>query len=154
MGRPKKVHMAARSRSRNIRLHLAEDEGLKQLAERLGQTPSRLIRRLIREALTGGPDYFEDGVLEIITMHRELAAIGRNLNQLVRTANRGGRISGDDVRGVLNAGIVQMEAAKGLYLRAVKATLGRAVLPLYAEAGVPLPQGEAGNAQPAPAPTE
>ena len=37
---------------------------------------------------------------------------------------------------------------------AVKATLGRAVLPLYAEAGVPLPQGEAGNAQPAPAPTE
>ena len=89
MARPKKIPGSALSRSRNIRLHLAEDQGLKQLAATLGETPSRVIRRLIREALTGGPDYFDDGVLDLRRMHRELASIGRNLNQLSRAANRG-----------------------------------------------------------------
>ena len=147
MARPKKIPGAALSRSRNIRLHLAEDQGLKQLAETLGETPSRVIRRLIREALTGGPDYFEDGVLDLRRMHRELASIGRNLNQLSRAANQGAAVSGEDVRRVINAGLVQMEAVKGLYLRAVRATVKRAVLPLYEEAGLTLPQGEAGKDQ-------
>ena len=145
MARPKKIPGAALSRSRNIRLHLAEDQGLKQLAETLGETPSRVIRRLIREALTGGPDYFEDGVLDLRRMHRELASIGRNLNQLSRAANRGGPVSGEDVRRVINAGLVQMEAVKGLYLRAVRATVKRAVLPLYEEAGLTLTQRAAGK---------
>ena len=147
MARPKKIPSSALSRSRNIRLHLAEDQGLKQLAETLGETPSRVIRRLIREALTGGPDYFEDGVLDLRRMHRELASIGRNLNQLSRAANQGAAVSGEDVRRVINAGIVQMEAVKGLYLRAVRATVKRAVLPLYQEAGLTLTQGEADKDQ-------
>ena len=46
-------------------------------------------------------------------------------------------MSGDDVRRVINAGIVQMEAVKELYFRAVKlTTVNRAVLPLYEEAGL------------------
>ena len=135
------------SRMVHVRLHLKEAEGLKQRAEDLGQTPSRLIRRLIREALNGGPDYFDDGVLDLRRMHRELASIGRNLNQLSRAANQGAVVGGDDVRRVINAGLVQMEAVKGLYLRAVRATVKRAVLPLYEEAGLTLPQGEAGKDQ-------
>ena len=47
----------------------------------------------------------------------------------------------------MNAGQVQIEAVKGLYFRAVEATVQRAVLPLYQEAGLPLPQGEAGKEQ-------
>ena len=40
-----------------------------------------------------------------------------------------------------------MEAVKGLYLRAVRATVKRAVLPLYEEAGLTLTQREAGKDQ-------
>ena len=152
MARPKKIPGAALSRSRNIRLHLAEDQGLKQLAENLGETPSRVIRRLIREAINGGPDYFDDGVLDLRRMYRELNSIGSNLNQLSRAANRGAVVGGEDVRRVINAGIVQMEAARGLYLRAVRATVKRAVLPLYEAAGVTLTQREPGQDQAGPRP--
>ena len=136
------------------RVRLDEHEAFKQLAQHLGQKPGRLLRRLVRQAITGGPDFFADGVLEIRTMHRQLAGIGRNLNQLARAANRGDVVSGDDVRRVVNAGIVQMEAAKELYLKAVRGTVRRAVLPLYAEAGFDLPsdeeaEGEATTGRPA-----
>ena len=124
------------------RVRLDEHEAFKQLAQQLDQKPGRLLRRLVRQAITGGPDYFDDGVLEIRHMHRELASIGRNLNQLARAANRGDAITGDDVRRVVNAGIVQMEAVKELYLKAVRGTVRRAVLPLYAEAGLHLPSTE------------
>ena len=147
MGRPKSKPAATRSRVAFVRLREEEDAGLKELAATLGQPPSRIIRRLIREALTGGPDYFDDGVIDLLRMHRELAAIGRNLNQLSRAANQGAVVGGDDVRRVINAGIVQMEAVKELYLRAVRATVQRAVLPLYEEAGLTLTQGEAGKDQ-------
>lgn len=91
MGRPKSNPAALRSRVAFVRLREDEWAGLKQLAVSLDQTPSRLLRRLIREALTGGPDYFDDGLLELRRMHRELAAIGRNLNQLPdRQPRRGG----------------------------------------------------------------
>ena len=136
-----------RARRAAVRLREEEWAGLKQLAENLDQTPSRVIRRLVREAVNGGPDYFDDGVLDLRRMYRELNSIGSNLNQLSRAANRGGTVSGEDVRRVINAGIVQMEAVKGLYLRAVRATVKRAVLPLYEEAGLTLPQGEADKDQ-------
>ena len=130
MPRPKSKLSEVRSRVVGIRLREAEWAGLKQLAADLDQAPSRIIRRLIREALTGGPDYFDDGLLELRRMHRELAAIGRNLNQLARAANQGGAVDGDEVRRVVSAGIVQTEAVKELYLRAVRATVKREVVAL------------------------
>lgn len=136
MGRPKSKPAAARSRVAFVRLREEEDAGLKELAATLGQPPSRIIRRLIREALTGGPDYFDDGLLELSRMRGELAAIGRNLNQLSRAANQGGVVRGEDVRRVINAGLVQMEAVKELYREAVRATVERAVFPLSEAAGV------------------
>ena len=78
-------------------------------------------------------------------MYRELNSIGSNLNQLSRAANRGGTVSGEDVRRVINAGIVQMEAVKGLYKRAVKAAVDRAMMPLYETAGWTLTQRESGK---------
>ena len=60
-------------------------------------------------------------------------------------APTGAVVGGDDVRRVINAGLVQMEAVKGLYLRAVRATVRRAVLPLYEAAGLTLTQREAGK---------
>lgn len=130
MARPKSKLSEVRSRVVGIRLREQEWAGLKTLAAQLDQPPSRLIRRLLREALTGGPDYFDDGLLELRRMHRELAAIGRNLNQLTRAANEGGAVSGDEVRRVINAGIVQTEAVKELYLRAIRAAVNREVVAL------------------------
>ena len=145
MGRPKSTPQAVRSKMAFTRLREEEWAGLKQLAENLNETPSRIIRRLVREALNGGPDYFDDGVLDLRRMYRELNSIGSNLNQLSRAANRGGTVSGEDVRRVINAGIVQMEAVKGLYKRAVKAAVDRAMMPLYETAGWTLTQGESGK---------
>ena len=135
MGRPKSNPPEMHSKMAGVRLRDQEWAGLTQLAENLGETPSRILRRLVREAINGGPDYFDDGLLDLRRMYRALNSIGSNLNQLSRAANRGGVVSGDDVRRVINAGIVQMEAVKGLYERAVKAAIGRAVLPLYEAAG-------------------
>ena len=150
MGRPKSNATEVRSRMAFVRLREAEWVGLKQLAAALDQPPSRIMRRLIREALTGGPDYFDDGLLELRRMRTELAAIGRNLNQLSRTANQGGVVNGDDVRRVINAGLVQMEAVKGRYDQALETIVKRAVVPLYQEAGLTR-RGRAGPSEiPAP----
>ena len=151
MGRPKSKPQAVRSKMAFARLREEEWAGLKQLAENLNETPSRIIRRLVREALNGGPDYFDDGVLDLRRMYRELNSIGSNLNQLSRAANRGAVVGGDDVRRVINAGLVQMEAVKGLYSQAVRAAVNRAVLPLYETAGWTLTQGEPASPTPAAA---
>ena len=136
MPRPKSKPHEVRSRVAFVRLREEEwGSAQAQLAENLGETPSRIIRRLVREALNGGPDYFDDGLLDLRRMYRELNSIGSNLNQLSRAANRGAVVGGDDVRRVINAGIVQMEAVKGLYKRAVKAAVDRAMMPLYETAG-------------------
>ena len=120
-----------------VRLRLRPEEAgaLKALAADLGQTPSRIIRRLIREAINGRPDYFKDELVDLRRLSRELAAIGRNLNQLSRAANRGEAVSGPAVRRVVNAAMVQMEGVKRLYDQAVETVAKRAVLPLRDEAG-------------------
>ena len=147
MGRPKSKPSEIQSKMAFVRLREEEWAGLKKMAEQLGETPSRIIRRLVREALNGGPDYFDDGLIDLRRMHRELASIGRNLNQMTKAVNRGQVLNGEEMRAVINAGVVQMEAVKGLYLRAVRATVKRMVWPLYQAAGLPLPQAEAGKEQ-------
>ena len=147
MGRPKLQPSEIHSKMAGVRLREEEWAGLAQLAENLGETPSRVIRRLIREALNGGPDYFDDGLLDLRRMHRELASIGRNLNQMTKAVNRGQVVNGEEMRAVINAAVVQMEAVKGLYSQAVKATVKRAVVPLYQASGLPLPQTETGKEQ-------
>ena len=147
MGRPKSKPSEIHSKMAFVRLREEEWAGLKKMAEQLGETPSRIIRRLVREALNGGPDYFDDGLIDLRRMHRELASIGRNLNQMTKAVNRGQVLNGEEMRAVINAGVVQMEAVKGLYLRAVRATVKRMVWPLYQAAGLPLPQAEAGKEQ-------
>ena len=142
MGRPKSKPHDRRSRVAGIRLREEEWTGLKQLAETLGTTPSRVIRRLVREAINGGPDYFEDGRVDIGRMHYELMRIGRNLNQFARAVNRGERVMSGDLRRAFNACTVQTEAVKQVYFRAVRAAAQRAWRPLYREAGLPSPFDE------------
>ena len=131
----RKPDAARRSGVAHVRLRPEEAAALKALAADLGQTPSRIIRRLIREAINGRPDYFKDELVDLREATRELAAIGRNLNQLSRAANRGEAVSGPAVRRVVNAAMVQMEGVKGLYLQALETVAKRAVLPVRQEAG-------------------
>ena len=140
MARPKPQPKRGRSRVAHVRLYPEEAEAFKQLAETLGETPSRLLRRLMREAVTGRPDYFIDGVYELRAARSAgLAAIGRNLNQLTRLLHRGQFVAGEDVRWAVNACNVQTEAVKQVYMRAIRATMQRIVLPLYEAAGLYLP---------------
>lgn len=131
MGRPPSKATEVRSRMLHVRLRDAEYAGLQELAAALGQTPSRVLRRLIREALTGGPDYFTDELRGLRGLVRELTAHGRNLNQLARAANRGRVVEAAEVRRVVNAGLVQLAAVKALYDQVLETVVKRAVDPLH-----------------------
>ncbi len=134
MPRPKAASPKVRSQAVRVRLREEERAAFQQFAAQVGQTPSRIIRRLIREAITAGPDYFDDGLRELHRMRTELAAIGRNLNQLVRATHQGGGGEGNELRRMINAVAVQVEAVKELYRRAELAGVGRAVVPVSEDA--------------------
>lgn len=89
MPHPKLAARDRRSHLRCVRLHQDEEAGLHTLAAALGVRPSRIMRRLLREAINGGPDYCADGVQELRLLHVHLAAVGRNLNQLGRAVHWG-----------------------------------------------------------------
>ena len=142
MSRKRRPNKRGRSEALRVRLWPEEKAGLAQLAEILGETPSRVMRRLLREAINGGPDYFEDGRDDIRLMRRQLTALGRNLNQLIRQIYRGQLVAGEDVRRAVNACNVQVEAVRVVYLRAVEAAAARAWRPLFGEIGVASPFNE------------
>ena len=143
MGRPRPTPSRGRSENLRFRVYPAEKRAIQELAHALGQTPARVLRRLLREAVNGGVDFFGDGVAELRTMRQNLAAIGRNLNQLTRAVNRGDVIHGADLRRVINAARVQVAAAEDLHLRTIEAAARRAWRPLYQAAGLPSPFNKA-----------
>ena len=143
MARPKLRDTTAYSRMVHVRLRPKEEAGLHTLAAALGVPPSRLIRRLIREAINGGPDYFPDGVKEIRMMHVHLSAVGRNLNQLVKAVNRGELVLSEDVQRVLDVVRLQVAGIDDHYLKAVRAAAWRSWEALYHEASLSPPYDEA-----------
>ena len=114
-----------RSRACAVRLYDEEWAALVQFADQLGQTPSRIVRRLLREALTGGPDYFTDELRDVDKMSWELNAIGRNLNQLVKAANRGEVVEAAEIKRVANATRVQVAAVGQRFDQAIKTVTKR-----------------------------
>jgi hypothetical protein len=85
------------------------------------------VRRLIREAITAGPDFFDDGVDELRIAHRELAAVGRNINQLARSANQGERVVPAQLKRNLAAAKLQVERLADFYRAAVERARARTV---------------------------
>ena len=110
----------AKTSSLRVRVNAEEHAALQRLAESLDEKPSRVVRRLVREAVTGGPEYFHDGLVEMRAAHRELAAVGRNINQLARAANRDERVVSKDLRRNLAAAKQQVDRLAGLYREAVE----------------------------------
>ena len=139
MARPKLEPRAARSIVYGVRLREQEAAALRRIADLVQEPPSRLIRRLIREAVTGGPDFFDDDKIELRRLSREMNAIGRNLNMLVRSIRRGEHVAPDDLRRVINATRAQLEVVGETYQKAVEAACHRAIVPLCEEAGLSSP---------------
>jgi hypothetical protein len=87
-----------KSEAQRVRLTMDENQALKKLALEMGVKPSKLIRRLIREAVNQGPDFFDDGIKELRETNRQIGAIGRNLNRLVLMMNTDKRINEMDLK--------------------------------------------------------
>jgi len=109
----------AKSDSLRVWVRPNERKALQKLADSLGVKPSQVVRRVVREAITGGPEYFGDGLKELQTAHRELAAVGRNINQLARAANRDEKIVSKDLRRNLAAVKQQVDRLAEVYRDAV-----------------------------------
>ena len=103
----------------HVRIRPAERKALDKLARSLDEKPSGVVRRLLREAITGGPEYFNDGLQELRAAHRELAAVGRNINQLAKAANRDEPVVSKDLRRNLAAAKQQVDRLTGIYRAAV-----------------------------------
>lgn len=84
--------MTKKPLTRNLRIRLNEDEdrAFVQLAQTVGEkTRSRLIRKMIREAIGQGPDLFHEDLASFRDAVRQLGALGRNLNQIAHALNAG-----------------------------------------------------------------
>lgn len=121
------------SESLRVRVGAEERKALQEFAATLGERPSRILRRLIREAITGGPDYFKDELADVARLSRELAAIGRNLNQLAKAANRGEWVDAAEVTRVAFATRVVTAAVQARFDQAIKSVEQRTTTALAAE---------------------
>ena len=119
MPREKLAKGEAKSGWLHVRIRPAERKALDKLARSLDEKPSGVVRRLLREAITGGPEYFNDGLQELRAAHRELAAVGRNINQLAKAANRDEPVVSKDLRRNLAAAKQQVDHLTGIYRAAV-----------------------------------
>ena len=73
----------------NVRLMEEEHRALDAIQNRLQTTRSRLLRKVIRELIGMGPDLLTQEWMVFEKLAYQLAAVGRNLNQLVRAVNSG-----------------------------------------------------------------
>lgn len=62
-------------------------EATKDRAKKKGMAPSRWVAALVQSNLTGKPVMSDDEILKLRISNRELAAIGRNINQIARALN-------------------------------------------------------------------
>jgi hypothetical protein len=88
-GRPRSAAPRGKTSTVRVRMTDAEKSAFATKAATLGERPSRVHRRLVREFVSGEPDYFGS---ELVVLRRgcdQLSRVGNNLNQLVRLAHQG-----------------------------------------------------------------
>jgi hypothetical protein len=73
----------------NVRLTLEEKAAFKRVAGACDTTRSRLLRKIIRELIGEGPDLLANDMRVMEEMLFQIAAVGRNLNQMVKLLYRG-----------------------------------------------------------------
>ena len=119
-GRPTEQDSAV-STVAHVRLTVPEHGELKALAKRQDVTVSRLLRRAVREMVTGGPDLFDDGLKSLSETARQLAAAGRNLNQIAAKLNSGDYAYGRDIVNANRELIDAVAQAQARYSELVRA---------------------------------
>jgi hypothetical protein len=85
----------------NVRVPYDEYHGFRKLAEYLKVSPGRLIRHILRENYMGQSDPLPDHMKGFREAVNQLAAAGRNLNQLARAANSGQRVDQTEAQAVM-----------------------------------------------------
>jgi hypothetical protein len=80
---------AKRSETLQTRLTAEEHSALRHLSDRTGIRASRLVRKAIRELVTGGVDLLNREQQAVLELARQMRLIGVNLNQIARHLNRG-----------------------------------------------------------------
>ena len=112
-----------RSETLSVRLTPPEKAGLVRLAARHGVAPSRLARRMIREAgLPGVIDPFPSEAAALWGATSQVTAAGRNLNQIAKAVNRGAAVIDRETRDDLFATLTAVRKVRD----EVRATLMRA----------------------------
>ena len=75
----------------SVKLRLAEIEEFKETCARVGVTPNRAMRSMVREAA----GYLEVDAMaqsELRAIGRQISGVARNVNQIARVANETGRV--------------------------------------------------------------
>ena len=72
-----------------VRMPRFVKEATKKRAKAKGMAPSRWITALVQSNLTGQPVMADAELAELHASSRELAAIGRNINQIAKALNKG-----------------------------------------------------------------
>jgi hypothetical protein len=70
-----------------IRVTPEQREGFLKFTDKIGETPSRLLRKLIRESINGDIDLLPDELLLLRILNRQLYGISNNLNQINKAMN-------------------------------------------------------------------
>jgi hypothetical protein len=113
-GRPRSAPGRGKTSVLRTRVTDLERERFQVKSAELGETPARVYRRLIREFVSGGPDYFGRELTMLRQGCDQLARTGNNLNQMVKLAHQGECPLPSDVTAVLETmmGVVEeMHAA-------------------------------------------
>ena len=89
-----------------VRLRPDDQALLRERAAARGMPPATYVSVLMRAHLRSLAPLPKEELLALKRVVSELGSIGRNLNQIARTANRGGPVTGpdrDDLRAILRA---------------------------------------------------
>jgi len=112
-------------RSAHVRLDEAEDAGFQQLADRLQTSRSRLLRKIIREAIGEGPDLLANEMKVFQDAVYQLASLGRNFNQLLKLVHSGQVMVGSQEQTLMESIRDQVDCLKKETLMVIDRTRDR-----------------------------
>ena len=114
------------TRSAHVRLDDAEDFRFQQVVDSLKTSRSQVLRKLIRDLIGEGPDLLPQEMRVLNDLTYQVAAIGRNLNQLVRGMHVG-QVTATSYDQVVKGVRDQVDAVKKELLAVIDRSRNRSV---------------------------
>jgi len=113
---------------RTVRMTEEENALFAAFCEAQGITSSDALRRLARSAALLGPTFTDEARADIISMTRQIRAVGTNLNQAVRHMNAGHLIQGEELKTYLDGVATAIREMDQLYRSLCLKSYRRAVM--------------------------